>query len=46
MCFSQVETSLDGDDPEHIHWVFERAQERAAQFNITGVTYRLTQGEL
>lgn len=38
------DTSLDGDSPEHIQWVFERAQERAAEFNITGVTYRLTQG--
>uniref|UniRef100_A0A667ZH43 NEDD8-activating enzyme E1 catalytic subunit n=1 Tax=Myripristis murdjan TaxID=586833 RepID=A0A667ZH43_9TELE len=38
------ETALDGDNPEHIQWVFERAQERAAEFNITGVTYRLTQG--
>uniref|UniRef100_A0A8D0AVP3 NEDD8-activating enzyme E1 catalytic subunit n=1 Tax=Sander lucioperca TaxID=283035 RepID=A0A8D0AVP3_SANLU len=36
--------NLDGDNPEHIQWVFERAQERAAEFNITGVTYRLTQG--
>lgn len=36
---------LDGDNPEHIQWVFERAQERAAEFNITGVTYRLTQGD-
>uniref|UniRef100_A0A4W6DEI8 NEDD8-activating enzyme E1 catalytic subunit n=1 Tax=Lates calcarifer TaxID=8187 RepID=A0A4W6DEI8_LATCA len=35
---------LDGDNPEHIQWVFDRAQERAAEFNITGVTYRLTQG--
>lgn len=40
-----LETGLDGDNPEHIQWVFERAQERAAEFNITGVTYRLTQGE-
>uniref|UniRef100_A0A4W6DFN8 NEDD8-activating enzyme E1 catalytic subunit n=1 Tax=Lates calcarifer TaxID=8187 RepID=A0A4W6DFN8_LATCA len=38
------DTSLDGDNPEHIQWVFDRAQERAAEFNITGVTYRLTQG--
>ncbi|RVE70888.1 hypothetical protein OJAV_G00068430 [Oryzias javanicus] len=38
------DTSLDGDNPEHIQWVFERAQERAAEFSITGVTYRLTQG--
>uniref|UniRef100_A0A6Q2Y974 NEDD8-activating enzyme E1 catalytic subunit n=2 Tax=Esox lucius TaxID=8010 RepID=A0A6Q2Y974_ESOLU len=36
---------LDGDNPEHIQWVFQRAQERAANYNITGVTYRLTQGE-
>ncbi|XP_017566869.1 NEDD8-activating enzyme E1 catalytic subunit isoform X2 [Pygocentrus nattereri] len=35
---------LDGDDPKHIQWVFQRSLERAAQFNITGVTYRLTQG--
>ncbi|KAM4610686.1 NEDD8-activating enzyme E1 catalytic subunit-like isoform 3-T5 [Polymixia lowei] len=38
------DNALDGDNPEHIHWVFQRAQERAAEFNITGVTYRLTQG--
>uniref|UniRef100_A0AAQ5ZAF0 NEDD8-activating enzyme E1 catalytic subunit n=1 Tax=Amphiprion ocellaris TaxID=80972 RepID=A0AAQ5ZAF0_AMPOC len=38
------DTSLDGDNPQHIQWVFERSQERAAEFNITGVTYRLTQG--
>ncbi|MED6287440.1 NEDD8-activating protein uba3 [Characodon lateralis] len=36
--------ALDGDDPEHIQWVFQRSLERAAEFNITGVTYRLTQG--
>uniref|UniRef100_A0A8C8FTF3 NEDD8-activating enzyme E1 catalytic subunit n=1 Tax=Oncorhynchus tshawytscha TaxID=74940 RepID=A0A8C8FTF3_ONCTS len=35
---------LDGDNPEHIHWVFQRAQERAVDYSITGVTYRLTQG--
>lgn len=36
---------LDGDDPEHIQWVYQKSVERAAEFNITGVTYRLTQGE-
>ncbi|XP_066527392.1 NEDD8-activating enzyme E1 catalytic subunit isoform X2 [Hoplias malabaricus] len=36
--------ALDGDDPRHIQWVFHKSLERAAQFNITGVTYRLTQG--
>ncbi|XP_043978684.1 NEDD8-activating enzyme E1 catalytic subunit isoform X3 [Gambusia affinis] len=36
--------ALDGDDPEHIQWVFQRSLERSTEFNITGVTYRLTQG--
>ncbi|CAG5983646.1 unnamed protein product [Menidia menidia] len=36
--------ALDGDDPEHIQWAYQRSLERAAEFNITGVTYRLTQG--
>uniref|UniRef100_A0AAQ5Z9M4 NEDD8-activating enzyme E1 catalytic subunit n=1 Tax=Amphiprion ocellaris TaxID=80972 RepID=A0AAQ5Z9M4_AMPOC len=35
---------LDGDDPAHIQWVYQKSLERAAEFNITGVTYRLTQG--
>ncbi|XP_030372730.1 nedd8-activating enzyme E1 catalytic subunit [Scaptodrosophila lebanonensis] len=35
---------LDGDDPQHLAWVYERALERANQFNITGITYRLVQG--
>ncbi|XP_051516797.1 NEDD8-activating enzyme E1 catalytic subunit-like [Myxocyprinus asiaticus] len=34
--------ALDGDNPEHIQWVFQKSLERAAEFNITGVTYRLT----
>jgi NEDD8-activating enzyme E1 len=38
--------ALDGDDPEHVSWVFEKAQERANQFNITGLSYRLVQGVL
>ncbi|XP_037952949.1 nedd8-activating enzyme E1 catalytic subunit [Teleopsis dalmanni] len=37
-------TALDGDDPAHITWVYERALERANQYNIVGVTYRLVQG--
>uniref|UniRef100_A0A4W5NKC9 NEDD8-activating enzyme E1 catalytic subunit n=1 Tax=Hucho hucho TaxID=62062 RepID=A0A4W5NKC9_9TELE len=36
---------LDADDPEHIQWVYQKSQERAAEFSITGITYRLTQGE-
>ncbi|XP_055952040.1 NEDD8-activating enzyme E1 catalytic subunit-like [Argiope bruennichi] len=38
------DTSIDGDDPEHVRWIYERALERAAEYNIPGVTYRLTQG--
>ncbi|MFT7804885.1 NEDD8-activating enzyme E1 catalytic subunit isoform X1 [Arapaima gigas] len=38
------DVSLDGDNPEHIKWVFQKSQERASEFSITGVTYRLTQG--
>ncbi|KAG8435884.1 hypothetical protein GDO86_007107 [Hymenochirus boettgeri] len=36
---------LDGDDPEHIQWIFKNSLDRASQFNIRGVTYRLTQGK-
>uniref|UniRef100_A0A673HXV4 NEDD8-activating enzyme E1 catalytic subunit n=1 Tax=Sinocyclocheilus rhinocerous TaxID=307959 RepID=A0A673HXV4_9TELE len=36
---------LDGDNPEHVQWVFQESLKRAAEFNITGVTYRLTQGK-
>jgi NEDD8-activating enzyme E1 len=35
---------LDNDDPEHITWLFQEALARAKEFNITGVTYSLTQG--
>jgi len=35
---------IDGDDPQHVTWIHDKANERAAQFNISGVTYRLTQG--
>jgi len=38
------ETVIDGDDPTHISWIFERARERAEEYGIQGVTYRLTQG--
>lgn len=40
----RADDDLDGDDPEHIKWLFEKATERAAQYEIKGVTYRLTQG--
>lgn len=38
--------ALDGDDPQHVAWVYEKAQERSAQFYITGLSYRLVQGVL
>lgn len=37
---------LDGDDPQHVAWVYEKAMERANRFNISGITYRLVQGVL
>lgn len=36
--------TLDTDDPEHIAWLFEKADTRAKEFGIQGVTYSLTQG--
>ena len=35
---------VDGDDPEHITWLFQTAKKRADEFKIPGVTYSLTQG--
>ncbi|KAK2165259.1 hypothetical protein NP493_1376g01057 [Ridgeia piscesae] len=35
---------IDGDDPDHIKWIYEHAVDRANQYGITGVDYRLTQG--
>ncbi|KAK5650751.1 hypothetical protein RI129_001780 [Pyrocoelia pectoralis] len=37
-------TAIDGDDPQHVTWIYEKSLERASQFNIAGVTYRLVQG--
>jgi len=36
--------AIDGDNPQHVRWLFEKSQERANNYSITGVTYRLTQG--
>ena len=35
---------LDTDDPEHITWLYTIALARARDFNISGVTYSMTQG--
>lgn len=43
---SKFKVELDGDDPQHVSWVYEKAQERANSFNITGLSYRLVQGVL
>ncbi|EFJ23801.1 hypothetical protein SELMODRAFT_174709 [Selaginella moellendorffii] len=36
--------SFNPDNPEHMTWMYEQALKRAEQFNISGVTYSLTQG--
>ena len=40
------DVGIDGDDPEHIQWIYNKALERAANFGIQGLSYRLTQGIL
>ena len=35
---------IDTDNPEHMKWLYEKALKRAEEFNITGVTFKLTQG--
>ncbi|EGE79072.2 ubiquitin-activating enzyme E1 C [Blastomyces dermatitidis ATCC 18188] len=35
---------FDGDDMEHVTWIYNMAFERAKQFNIPGVTFSMTQG--
>ena len=45
VCLHAASVGIDGDDPEHITWIYEHAVERANQYGITGVNYRLTQGE-
>lgn len=39
-----LDITLDNDDPEHITWLYQKALQRAQEFNIPGVTYSMTQG--
>merc|ERR1711976_258910 len=36
--------SIDTDNPEHMQWLYKTSLKRAEEFNITGVTFKLTQG--
>jgi len=38
------ECVIDGDDPQHVNWIYEKSVDRATQFGIRGLTYRLVQG--
>ncbi|EEH16217.1 hypothetical protein PABG_06304 [Paracoccidioides brasiliensis Pb03] len=35
---------FDGDDMEHVTWIYNTALERAEKFNIPGVTFSMAQG--
>ena len=35
---------IDGDNPQHLDWIYQRSAKRASEFGIEGVTMRLTQG--
>jgi len=41
--FGDQDFSIDGDDPAHITWIFEKSSERASSYGIQGVTYRCLQ---
>ena len=46
-CFVSLdEVVVDGDDPHHVQWIYEKALKRSQEYHIRGVTYRLTQGML
>jgi ubiquitin-activating enzyme E1 C len=44
MLIYDADQKMDGDNPEHIQWLYDTALKRAEEFKITGVTYSLTQG--
>lgn len=39
-----ADQKVDGDDPVHLKWIYNTALARAKEFNISGITYSLTQG--
>lgn len=39
-----LDSSIDGDNPDHIMWIYDNASKRADEYKIQGITYRLTQG--
>ena len=39
-----MDDKLDGDNGDHIKWLYEKAKTRADDFGIQGVTIQLTQG--
>ncbi len=43
--FSLENVAIDGDDPEHVQWIYKQGLKRAEEFHIQGLTYRLTQGK-
>lgn len=43
-CLIELDAPVDGDNPNHIQWIYEKSLERAKEYGIKGVTYRLSQG--
>ena len=41
-----VGAAIDGNNPDHIMWICEKGTERADEFGIQGVNYRLAQGSI
>jgi len=41
---TRTNITINGDDPEHVQWLYETALNRAIANNIEGVTLKLTQG--
>ena len=44
ICHEHFKRPVDKDSLEDMQWIWKRAEERADQFGIKGVTYKLTMG--